>query len=289
MKKMKKFIAAFLLSAFILSVSSCAAFNDNQGDDTTTSGKDDSDITTAEVTTVSSKPGGHQTSPDTSVRGGVSSEERHITVSEDGITALEVSLSLPVVEVYENDAVQEQVNEKIKSITEEIYEYVDAVKMDYISAAKSGSSSLVIPSLSVGFTLNYFTSKAVSLTFTFTEINGYGNTSRSCQYYNFELDTYGAEITLDTLFSSRTSDNRAEVIRLIKERASQRADLFPDHNALIESLAQSSWYISGSRIIFRFDPYTLAPASVGFITFEFEAGELASLMSEYGRDLLDLS
>lgn len=285
MKKIPAFIS-FILILFTLC--SCALIDDTNDGINTGTTIDDSTVTTDP--SVTTKPDqSHIPGIGTSVQGGVSSVQRHMTVSESGTTALTVNLSLPVAEIDDNEAVRDKVNQKIESITEDIYEYIDNVKSVYTSAVKSGAKMLETPSLTVGFTLNYFTEKAMSFTFTFTEINGNGEVARNCRYYNFELDSYGAEITLDNLFSDLSSDNRGEIIKLIKDRAAARNDLYPGYESELESLASVSWYLSGSKIVFRYDPYTLAPASAGFITFEFETSMLARYMSSYGRDLLGIS
>jgi len=286
MKIKSAIIALILTSVLLCSCANVGEIEDGTESSTVSTGSDAIITTAKPETTAPDNP--HTPGVDTSVHGGVSSVQRHLTFTEGDVTALGVSLSLPVAEITDNDEVRDKINEKIESITSEIYEYVESVKTVYISAIKSGSKPLETPTLTVGFTLNYFTEKAMSFTFTFTEINGSGDVARSCRYYNFELDSYGAEITLDNLFSDLSSDNREEVIRLLRDRAAARTDLYSGYETALESYAPESWYLSGTKIVFRYDPYTLAPASVGFVTFEFETSLLSGFMSSYGRDLLGI-
>ena len=227
--------------------------------------------------------------PDTAILGGVGAVRDNRVFNIDETVALAVSLSLPYAEIADNDDVQAKVTQKIDEITAEILEYVENKGEIYCSQIESGNIPLETPYLSVSFTLNYFTEKAMSFTFNFTETNGYGNTAKSCRYYNFELDAYGAPITFDTLFSDRLNDNRSEMIAKVKEKAAARGDLYMGHDAIIEELAPTSWYISGNKIIFRFDPYVIAPSSSGFISFDFTTSELRPIISEYGLELLGIS
>ena len=283
---MKKTFAVALIAICMLSLSSCAMRADPPQGLTSTDPDQTDPIaeSTVETTEPYIEPG-----PDTAILGGVGAVQENRVFSIDDTVALIVSLSLPYAEIADNEDVQAKVTQKIDEITAEISEYVDNKGKIYSTQIASGDAPLETPSLSVSFTLSYFTEKAMSFTFNFTETNGYGNTAQSCRYYNFELDAFGAPITFDTLFSDRMNDSRAEMIAKLKEKAAERDDLYMGYDTIIEELAPTNWYISGSSIIFRFDPYLIAPSSSGFISFEFTASELLPLLSEYGAELLGIS
>ena len=285
---MKKTFAVILTAICIFALFSCARSIDPPQGVTSASDSITEPGTEQEATITTVPDPGTEIGPDTAILGGVGAIRENRVFSIDETVALDVSLSLPYAEIADNDDVQARVTQKIDEITAEILEYVENKGEIYRSQIESGNIPLETPNLSVSFTLCCFTEKAMSFMFNFTETNGYGNTAQSCRYYNFELDAYGAPITFDTLFSDRMNDNRSEMIEKVKEKAAARGDLYMGHDAIIEELAPTNWYISGSKIIFRFDPYLVAPSSSGFISFEFSLSELRPLISEYGSELLGI-
>jgi len=294
---MKNYFKTLFSLLIILSLSAtllcCANSSDNNNDRTSGSENEVSEpqttATAPEVTTataapvVTEIPGG-----DLPVLGGVMGKAEHTDYKEGEEVALSVNLLLPYAEIPDNEAVQQKVTQKLEAINDEIRSSVENISRNYINDLKNGVTHISTPSLSVSFTLCYFTEKAMSIAISMTETNSFSDTFRSCRYYNFELDSYGADITFDTLFSDRLNDNRDKITELITEKADGCGGLYPEYRTIIAENASECFYISGESVYFRFDPYVLAPGSRGYITFELKFCDISPYLSEYGRDLLDL-
>ena len=293
MKKVFDFLLTILLILSLSFTLLCCANTEIKNDRTSETAGELSEpqtkTTTAPVTAVTTSggapdiPGG-----DHSVLGGVMGKAEHLDYKEGDEVALSVSLLLPYAEIPDNEAVQQKVSQKLDAINSEIRNRVDLISRNYVNDLKNGIKHLSVPSLSVNFTLCYFTEKAMSIAINMTEINASGDTYRSSEYFNFELDSYGADITFDTLFSDRLSDHRESVIGLVRDKAAGIGNLYPEYLSIIEESAPSNWFVSGESIFFRFDPYTLAPGKFGFVTFELKFTDISPYLSDYGRDLLDL-
>ena len=209
-------------------------------------------------------------------------ESESYQVKQNGIVALEVSLSLPVAEIENNEDVRQKLTERLAAIRLELDEYIKDLEEQYKNMISLGSPPLFTPKISVSFELNYFTEKAMSLSFYITEVNGYGVTTHSGQHYNYEFD-FASSITFGAAFS----DSKG-LIAAICQKASERNDLFQSHETLISSLADTSWYFADGKIVFKFNPYDIAPASCGYVIFEFELSEVSDYISDYGKDLLGI-
>ncbi len=267
------------LCALVLLLSACASNTTNKN--STTSSKNDSTSTTLSGTTSTTT---NNEKPDdrpsiVPIIGGVTSESENYTVKEGGVVALEVRLSLPVAQIEDNPEVEAKLKERLTLIRQDLDVYISELETQYKEMISLGHSPLFTPRIDVSFELNYFTAKAMSLSFNITEVNGFGVTTKSSKHYNYEFD-FASSISFGSAF-----EDRQGVINLLCSKASQRNDLYVNCEELISSLAETSWYISQNKIVFSFNPYAVAPASCGYVVFEFTKDELAPFVSDYGKDL----
>ena len=284
---MKRKICQAILPLIIAIICfSCASDPENTEITTTQSStqNNSSEDTTTQTTTTVKKPISDPAGPGIiPIIGGVRAESESYQVKQNGVVALEVNLSLPVAEIEDNEEVQQKLTERLDAIRTDLDGYIKSLEEQYKNMISLGSPPLFTPVITVSFELNYFTEKAMSLSFYITEVNGYGVTTLSGRHYNYEFD-FASIIT----FSAAFSDGDA-LINAICEKAKERSDLFPNHDALISSLADSSWYFADGSIVFKFNPYDIAPASCGYVVFEFTTDEISDYISDYGKDLLGIS
>ena len=232
------------------------------------------------TTTTTKKPS--QTDPEQNIIpiiGGVRAETESYQVKQNGAVALEVSLSLPVAEIDGDKEIEKKLSERLDAIKDDLDIYIKGLESQYKTMISLGSKPLFTPRISVSFELSYFTKKAMSLTFNITEVNGFGVTTRSSRHYNYEFD-FASSITFSAVFSDREG-----LINAVIAKAEKKEDLFKNYEELIPSLIDGCWYVTDRHVVFSFDPYQIAPASSGFITFEFERSEIADYVSDYGKDL----
>ncbi len=88
--------------------------------------------------------------------------------------------------------------------------------------------------------------------------------------YTFDVDT-GEIITLDRLIADDEAFQTVAIEEILKVLASEEyaADVFPDYEATVRgAFAQEgylSWYLSEEGIVITFDPYEVAPYSMGVV------------------------
>ena len=279
---MNKLFKACVLSLLLCCILISCAENTppDNGEQTLLSSDSHTDDDISTTTTTTKKPS--QTDPEqniTPIIGGVRAETENYQVKQNGTVALEVSLSLPVAEIDGNEEIEKKLSERLDAIKDDLDLYIEGLENQYKSMISLGSKPLFTPRISVSFELSYFTKKAMSLTFNITEVNGFGVTTRSSRHYNYEFD-FASSITFSAVFSDRDG-----LINAVTAKAEKKDSLFKNYKELIPSLIDGCWYVTDRHVVFSFDPYQIAPASSGFITFEFERSEIADYVSDYGKDL----
>lgn len=265
----------------LISLAACAV---NEGSiSTDTSDDGNSETTTLTDGTTTKNNGNSDGTPSiTPIEGGVVSSNESYVVKEGGVVALEVYLSLPVADISGNEAVREKLASRLQDIKSDITDHISDLEDYYKSTIALGSTHLFTPRITVSFELNHFTEKAMSISFTITEVNGYGVTTSTSRHYNYEFD-FASKVTFASFFSDTDA-----VTAAVCDKVSQTPDLYPNAKELIPSLIGECWYFSDGKIIFTFNPYDIAPASSGYISVSFSADELADHMSEYGKDLMGI-
>ena len=145
----------------------------------------------------------------------------------------------------------------------------------------------VPPQITGYYTINRFSSELFSISFIFSEIMPDGAVRETRMNYNLDILLDSNDITLDAIMNDAISAVNGMISA--KKEASKLPALYSNYEKLVESTINSSWSIQSDGILFFFPAGTIAPTSSGPIEVFIKNSELSSLLSEYGKILLNIS
>ena len=105
--------------------------------------------------------------------------------------------------------------------------------------------------------------------------------------YNLDILLNSSSITLDAIMNDSVSAVNA--IISAKKATGNLPTLYNNYEKLVESTITSSWSVRSDGILFFFPAGTIAPTSSGPIEVFINSTELSSLLSEYGKILLNIT
>lgn len=216
--------------------------------------------------------------------GGIGEKSDRYDVVHEGKNVLSVSLSLPEASVTGNDSLQATLTARLEAIEADINGYIQALSEKYKEDILSGRDMLATPTISVRFSLNYFTSEAASLTYFYNETTSDGRVISYTRFCNVDLRV-GSEIVLAALLNSGADE---QLILRVRDavRATDTVGLYEGQKELIAELLDSTWYMTTTALAFRFSPGDLAPVNSGEILVTLEKEAIADLLSSYGSALI---
>jgi len=175
--------------------------------------------------------------------------------------------------------------EALSKISSEIKEYVNARAQLY----KLGTNDdfKVQPQITGYYTVNRFSSEIFSISFIFSEILPDGATRESRINYNLDILLSSNDITLDAIMNDAVS--AVNSIIADKKSSSEFPVLYDNYEKRVESTIDTAWSVESNGILFLFPSGTLAPVSSGPIEIFIKNSELSSLLSEYGKILLNIA
>lgn len=242
-------------------------------------------VTTA-VTSVTTTLGGDHEILTPTPTGGIGEKlEQYDVMTEANEKVLSVSLRLPVATITGNDSLQETLTGRLDAIEEEIRSEIESLRQKYEADIDAGKQMLAVPSVTVRFSLNYFTSSAASLTYFYNETTSEGRTVSYARFCNIDLRA-GSEILLSALLNESAGETLAGRVKDAVEQTGT-AGLYDRQSERIADLLNSRWYMTRSSLTFYFSPGDLAPVSSGVISVELDKEALADLLSSYGAALIE--
>lgn len=173
----------------------------------------------------------------------------------------------------------------LDKINSDIKNYVNARVQLY----KLGTSDdfKVPPQITGYYTVNRFSSELFSISFIFSEIMPDGAVRETRMNYNLDILLDSNSITLDAIMNDAVSAVNGIISE--KKSSNQIPVLHLGYEKLVESTINSSWSVQSDGILFFFPAGTIAPTSSGPIEVFINSSELSSLLSEYGKILLNIT
>ena len=175
-------------------------------------------------------------------------------------------------------------SQALDRIATDVRLYVEARSELY----KTGSSAdfSVSPQITGHYTINRFSSEFFSISFIFSETSPEGTVSEARINYNIDILLAPETVTVDAIMNNAVSS----VKELLLERESKgEFSLHSSYERLLEGMIDNVWWVSTSGITFSFPGGSIAPASYGEIEVFIERSQLSSMLSEYGKILLNVT
>ena len=173
----------------------------------------------------------------------------------------------------------------LDKINSDIKNYVSA----RVALYKLGTSDdfKVPPQITGYYTVNRFSSELFSISFVFSEIMPDGAVRETRMNYNLDILLDSSEITLDAIMNDAIS--AVNGILSDKKEGGKLPAMYSNYEKLVESSINSSWSVQSGGILFFFPAGTIAPTSSGPIEVFISNSDLSSLLSEYGKILLNIT
>lgn len=252
--------------------------------DATVTTTESTELTSVEPVATTTVPPTGSDDPITVPVGGIGEKSERFEIKQGNRTLLSVSLALPVASITGNESLQATLTERLGEREAEIRDYAERLGEKYRADSAAGKDALAMPALQVRFSLNYFTSEAISLTYFYNETTSEGRTVSYARFTNIDLRV-GSEILLSALLNEGASDTLVTKVHQAVE-ASGADGLYEGQKTLITDLMNSRWYMTRDSLVFCFSPGDLAPVSSGQITVNLDKETLADLLSSYGSALI---
>ena len=173
--------------------------------------------------------------------------------------------------------------EALDKIAEEVRIYVDSRSELY--KLGSGEQFSVPPQITGYYTVNRFSGELLSISFVFSEISPSGSVNETRMHYNLDILLDSSEVTVDAIMNDPVIAVKSI---LSKKDGGGELALYTNYERLLSGMIDSVWSVSSNGILFYFPSGTIAPVSSGDIEVFIERSELSSLLSEYGKILLNV-
>ena len=173
----------------------------------------------------------------------------------------------------------------LDKINSEIKDYVNGRVQLY----KLGTSDdfKVPPQITGYYTINRFSSELFSISFIFSEIMPDGAIREERMNYTLDILLNSSSVTLDAIMNDAVSAVNGMISA--KKEDGKLPALYGNYEKLVESTINSSWSVHSDGILFFFPAGTIAPTSSGPIEVFINGSALSSLLSEYGKILLNIT
>ena len=171
----------------------------------------------------------------------------------------------------------------LDKINSEIKDYVNVRVQLY--KLGTGDDFKVPPQITGYYTINRFSSELFSISFIFSEIMPDGALREERMNYTLDILLNSSSVTLDAIMNDAVS--AVNGIISAKKVAGKLPSLYDNYEKLVESTINRSWSVHSDGILFFFPAGTIAPTSSGPIEVFISSAELSSLLSEYGKILLN--
>ena len=176
-------------------------------------------------------------------------------------------------------------SEALSNIATDVRSYVNARTELY----KSGTHDdfKVPPQITGYYTINRFSSELFSISFIFSEILPDGAIRETRMNYNLDILLGSSNITLDAIMNDAISS----VNKIISEKKAlgELGSLYKNYEKYVESAINNIWSVESNGILFLFPAGVLAPTSSGPVEIFIKNADLSSLLSEYGKILLNIT
>ncbi len=145
----------------------------------------------------------------------------------------------------------------------------------------------VPPQITGYYTINRFSSELFSISFIFSEILPDGAVRETRMNYNLDILLSSSNVTLDAIMNDAISS----VNKIISEKKTlgEISTLYQNYEKRVESAINNIWSAESDGILFSFPAGVLAPTSSGPIEIFIKNADLSSLLSEYGKILLNIT
>ncbi len=208
---------------------------------------------------------------------------KNTLTDQSGKVLCEMRYSYPTVTSSDGSDVSEFARE-LEVIASRVRLFVDTKSALYKSG--SGDDFSVPPQITGYYKVNRFSSEIFSITFVFAEIAPDATISETYINYNLDLLLSSRKISVDSVMNDAVGSVKSKLQAL---RESGKISLLANYENMLVGLIDESWSVETEGISFKFAKGSLAPASYGDIEIFIENAELISLLSDYGRILLNLS
>lgn len=218
------------------------------------------------------------------VQGGIGETSRHYDYIEGEHTVLRVTMLLPVADIRGDDALQQTLEARLQATQNELEAEIEQLHQQYLADYRAGRDSIATPSVQVRFDVHYFTAEALSMTYVVTETTGDGMVYTHRHHSNLDLRV-GSEIRLEALLAGGKIDGLLSLVQAKLEKTPPDG-LYDGAMQKLQTLLNSSWYITEGKLTVCLEPGTIAPISSQSVLLTFTEAELSALLSDYGKALL---
>ncbi len=208
---------------------------------------------------------------------------KNTLVSSNGKTLCETRYSYPTVSSNDSSDIT-AFSAALEKISNEVRLYVDT-RSDLYKAGSQGSFS-VVPQITGHYTVNRFSSEVFSITFIFSEISPSGTVSETRMNYNLDILLSSDNVSIDAIMNSAAKTVKGI---LISKEANGEISLLSNYEDVLSGIINDVWTIKANGILFYFPGGTVASSSYGDVEIFIKTSELSSLISEYGKILLNIS
>ncbi len=172
----------------------------------------------------------------------------------------------------------------LDEIANDIKIYVDSRSELY--KLRSYEQFSVPPQITGYYTINRFSSELLSISFIFSEISPDAGINESRINYNLDILLESSEITIDAVMNDAVSSVKE---MLASRNKSGELALYANYEKLLSGMINNVWSVRSNGIMFYFPCGTIAPVSDGDIEVFIEKSALSTLLSEYGKILLNVT
>ena len=215
---------------------------------------------------------------------GIGSATTQHTYTENDDVIFRVSMTLPVASIVGDSNLQMTLEGRLFIIESQLKKEVDQLYKRYLNDYRMGREGMAIPSVTIRFQLNYFTTDALSITYTFSETTWDGLVYTHLYHTNLDLRV-GSSMLLSSLMKDRPQI--AMEMLIFNALANQSIDgLYANAAQIILDELDYSWHISPGQLHIHIEPGVIAPISSGEVMLTFTEDELEHLLSDYGKALI---
>ncbi len=208
---------------------------------------------------------------------------KNTLASSNGKILCETRYSYPTVSANDGSDIS-AFSIALDRIADEVKHYVDTRSNLYKSGSQGSFS--IVPQITGHYTVNRFSSEVFSITFVFSEISPSGTTSETRINYNLDILLSSDPVSIDAVMNSAVKTVKE---MLLSKESNGEITLHANYEAVLSGIIDEAWTITSGGILFYFPGGTVASSSYGDVEIFIKASELSSLISEYGKILLNIS